>query len=145
MLIPEGPSRSIARKCLGGLSAVGLLISLWAQAISLAGLDPRVYFPKIWTVEPVLTAVVLPLVLAVFRNGIRNNPFDLPTRARITISWLLGYYVFQFYRFMYRAAVYLRSSDTWQMFSAGWIVLFTLAVFYYFRPGIERLAHPSRE
>jgi hypothetical protein len=118
------------------------MISLWAQAVSLAGLDPREYFPKIWIVEPSLTLVVWPLVLAVFRNGVRENPLRLPAKAQSTLVCLMFYYVFQFYRFLYHASTQLRSSDTWQMFSAGWIVLFTTALIYYFKPGQERRAKP---
>jgi hypothetical protein len=137
MFISEGPVRRIIRLCFGGLSAVGLAISLWAQAVAIAGLDPREYFHQIWIVEPSLTGVVLPLASALVRNGIRHNPFDLPRRPLMVILWLLGYYVFQFYRFLYRAAIYLRSSDAWQMFSAGWIVLFALATIYYLKPRPE--------
>jgi hypothetical protein len=137
MLISGGTLRRNIRICFGALSAVGLLISLWAQVVSIAGLDPRQYFHRIWIVEPSLTVVVLPLALALVRNGIRHNPFELPRRPQIVLLWLLGYYVLQFYRFLYRAAVNLRSSDAWQMFSAGWIVLFALAMVYYLKPRLE--------
>ncbi len=138
MLIPEGPRRRIARQCFGALSAVGLLISLWAQMVSLAGFDPRAFFPKIWIVEPALTLVLLPLILAVFRNGIKTDPLALPHRARVIVYCLLGYYAFQFYLFLYRASQDLRTSQAWQMFSAGWILVFALAYLYYTKPRLRR-------
>jgi hypothetical protein len=116
---------------LAGLSAVGLAISCWAHAVALFGLDPRTYFPRIWVVEPALTLVVLPMGFALLRRGVNNNPFHLTKGERVTVYWLLGYYAFQFYRFLYRASQELHSSDTWQMFTAGWLVLFLLAFFYY--------------
>ena len=61
MLIHEGPYHKFARICFGAVSAIGLLISFWAQVVSLVGLDPRAFFPKIWIVEPVLTLVLFPL------------------------------------------------------------------------------------
>ncbi len=134
MLIHEGPYHKFARICFGAVSAIGLLISFWAQVVSLVGLDPRAFFPRIWIVEPVLTLVLFPLILTVFRNGVKRDPFDFPRRARLTLYTLLGYYVLHFYLFLYRASIDLKTSQAWQMLSAGWLLIFALALLYYAKP-----------
>ena len=78
--------------------------------------------------ELALTFSLLPLVVAVFRRGIRQDPLRLSAWSWRVVYVLLAYYAFHFYLFIARASVELTSDITWHMFSAGWILLFALGV-----------------
>ncbi len=120
--------------CLAGIS-----VSIWAHVISFMGIDPRTKLPGIWIVELALTFSLLPLVVAVFRRGIRQDPLRLSSWSWRLVYVLLAYYAFHFYFFIARASVELTSDITWHMFSAGWILLFALA-FVYYRGALARLS-----
>ena len=117
---------------------LGLGLSIWAHVVSFMGVDPRTRFPQIWIVELTLTALLLPLVVALFRRGLREDPLRLSSLNWKLILVLTAYYAFHFYLFIVRASEDLTSDITWQMFSAGWILLFTLA-FAFYRGVLARL------
>ena len=110
----------------------GLAVSIWAHVVSFMGIDPRQKYPGIWIVEVALTLILLPLVTAVFRRGIHEDPLRLSRRNWKLIIALTAYYAFHFYLFIARASEEELTSDmTWHMFSAGWILLFTVAFAFY--------------
>jgi len=125
------------------LCLVGLGLSIWAHVVSFLGIDPRTRFPLIWIVELTLTAILLPLVVALFRRGLREDPLRLSRLSWKLIVALAAYYTFHFYLFIVRASEELTSEITWQMFSAGWILLFALA-FAFYRGVLARLVTGER-
>jgi hypothetical protein len=125
------------------LCLAGLALSLWAHVLSFMGIDPRTKFPLIWTVELTLTAILMPLVVALFRRGLREDPLRLSRLSWKLIVILTAYYAFHFYLFVERASEELTSDITWQMFSAGWILLFALA-FAFYRGVLTRLGTSER-
>jgi len=106
---------------------VALGISVWAHMAALCGDDPRALWRRIWLVGPLLVVVLCPIGVVTLRKGVRSDPFGLPLPAWRVLYGLLIYYGAHFYLFIYRAQEVVRSDYTWQMFSAGWIVLFSLA------------------
>jgi hypothetical protein len=120
-------------------SVAGVGAGLWAHAVSLAGVDPQSIFTKLWIFQLVLFFLLLPLVVRAVRRGVQQDPFGLPKREWRILGVLLVYYAGHFYFFMAMAAEHLRASLTWQMFSAGWILLFMLTTFYYW----TRFAEPK--
>ncbi len=112
-------------------SVAGVGAGLWAHAVSLAGIDPQSIFRKLWIFQLVLFFLLLPLVVRVLKRGVKSDPFELPKKEWRILGCLLVYYAVHFYLFMYLAAEHLQASLTWQMFSAGWILLFMLTAFYY--------------
>ncbi len=113
------------------LCLAGLGLSLWAHVVSFMGMDPRTQFPRIWIVELSLTGILLPLVVVVFRRGVHEDPLRLSRLSWKVILGLTAYYAFHFYLFIVRASEDLTSDVTWQMFSAGWILLFALGFAFY--------------
>lgn len=120
------------------LCLAGLGLSLWAHVVSFLGVDPRTQFPRIWLVELSLTGILLPLVVVVFRRGIQQDPLRLSRLSWRVILVLATYYAFHFYLFIARASDDLTSDITWQMFSAGWILLFGVG-FAFYRGTLARL------
>ncbi len=112
-------------------SVAGLGAGLWAHAVSLAGIDPQSLFKRLWIFQLVLFFLLLPLAVRTLQRGVHSDPFGLPVKEWRILGVLLVYYAFHFYFFMIMAAEHLRASLTWQMFSAGWILLFLLSAFYY--------------
>ena len=113
------------------LSILGLGVSCWAHVVALCGVDPRSKFPGIWLFQVILAALLLPVVVEVLA---RKNHLDVlrsPRWMRFTLFALLLYYGLNFYYFLYWSVENLRSSSTWVMFSAGWLVLFGLTTVYY--------------
>ena len=125
------------------LCLAGLALSIWAHVESFMGVDPRTKFPLICIVELSLTAILLPLVVALFRRGLREDPLRLSRLSWKLIVVLTAYYAFPFYWFIVRASDNLTSDITWQMFSAGWILLFALA-FAFYRGVLTRLVTAER-
>jgi hypothetical protein len=113
------------------MSVAGVGASLWAHAVSLAGVDPQSVFQKLWIFQPILLFLLLPLGIKAVRRGVRTDPFGLPRVEWRILGALLIYYAGHFYFFMIMAAEHLRAALTWQMFSAGWILMFMLTSFYY--------------
>ena len=113
------------------MSVAGVGAGLWAHALSLAGVDPQSVFRKLWIFQLLLFVLLLPLCVQVFRHGVRGDPFGLPRLEWRILGALLVYYAGHFYFFMIMAAEHLHAALTWQMFSAGWILLFMLTTFYY--------------
>ncbi len=113
------------------ISAAGVATALWAHAVSLAGIDPQTIFKNLWVFQLVLFFVLLPLAVRAVRRGVKQDPFGLPRKEWLVLGGLLVYYAGHFYFFMAMAAEHLQASLTWQMFSAGWILLFMMSVFYY--------------
>jgi uncharacterized membrane protein YqaE (UPF0057 family) len=120
------------------LCLAGLGLSLWAHVVSFLGIDPRTRFPRIWLVELSLTGILLPLVVVVLRRGINQDPLRLSRLSWKFIIGLTAYYAFHFYLFIARASDELTSDVTWQMFSAGWILLFGVG-FAFYRGVLARL------
>ncbi len=125
------------------LCLAGLGLSIWAHVVSFMGIDPRTQFPRIWIVELSLTFILLPLVVAVFRRGIHEDPLRLPRLSWKLILILTAYYAFHFYLFIARASEELTSEITWQMFSAGWILLFAVG-FAFYRSVLARVISAER-
>jgi hypothetical protein len=119
------------------MSVAGVGAGLWAHAVSLAGVDPQTLFQKLWIFQLVLFVLLLPPLVQAVRRGVRSDPFGLPRREWRILGVLLVYYAAHFYFFMVMAAEHLRAALTWQMFSAGWILLFMLATFYYWARLVE--------
>ena len=113
------------------MSVAGVGVGLWAHAVSLAGVDPQSVFRKLWIFQLLLFVLLLPLCTQVVRRGVSGDPFGLPRVEWRILGALLVYYAGHFYFFMIMAAEHLRAALTWQMFSAGWILLFMLTTFYY--------------
>ena len=119
------------------ISAAGVATALWAHAVSLAGIDPQSIFKKLWVFQLVLFVVLLPPGARALRRGVKQDPFGLPRKEWLVLGALLVYYAGHFYFFMAMAAEHLQASLTWQMFSAGWILLFMLSMFYYWTRFVE--------
>jgi hypothetical protein len=119
------------------MSVAGVGAGLWAHAVSLAGVDPQTLFQKLWIFQLVLFVLLLPPLVQAVRRGVHRDPFGLPRREWRILGVLLVYYAAHFYFFMIMAAEHLRAALTWQMFSAGWILLFMLATFYYWARLVE--------
>jgi hypothetical protein len=117
-----------------------LAISIWVHIVALGGNDPRLLWNSIWLVQPLLVVVLAPIGVIVLMRGVNRDPFGLPRFVwRLQLA-LLVYYGAHFYLFLYRAQSVLRSDYTWQMFSAGWVVLFSLATAIYLGYLRRRLA-----
>jgi hypothetical protein len=95
------------------------------------GTDPQVRFHDLWIVQLVLFFLLLPLAWRVMRRGVKTDPFDISKRRWRVLYGLLVYYAVHFYVFMAVAAQELRGEYTWRMFSAGWLLLFSLTSLYY--------------
>ncbi|MGA7409131.1 MAG: hypothetical protein WBW33_01525 [Bryobacteraceae bacterium] len=134
----RGTLVSLCLACLAGLA-----VSIWAHLVSFMGIDPREKFPRIWIVELTLMLILLPLVTAVFRRGIHGDPLRLSRLSWKLVIALTVYYSFHFYLFVARASDELTSDMTWHMFSAGWILLFTVALAFYWGL-VTRLAAGER-
>jgi hypothetical protein len=126
-----------------GVCLAGIALSIWAHILSFIGIDPRTRFPQIWIVELTLTAVLIPLVVVLFRRGLHEDPLRLSRWSWRLIFVLTAYYAFHFYLFIVRASDELTSDITWQMFSAGWILLFAVA-FAFYRGVLTRLMSGER-
>jgi hypothetical protein len=113
------------------MSVAGVGAGLWAHAVSLAGVDPQTIFKKLWIFQLVLFVLLLPMAARALKRGVHSDPFGLPRKEWQILTVLLVYYAAHFYFFMIMAAEHLRAALTWQMFSAGWILLFLMAAFYY--------------
>ena len=111
---------------LGATSLFCLAVSVWAHVTALRGQDPRLVWDSIWILEPSLVIVLLPIGVIAMKRGVKVDPFGLSRPVWRLQFALLVYYGLQFYLFLYRAQSVLRADYTWQMFSAGWILLFTL-------------------
>jgi hypothetical protein len=120
-----------AAALLGLLSVICLATSIWAHIVALTGNDPRLVWNSVWLAQPLLVIVTAPIgVIAVIR-GVKRDPFGLPPSVWRFELALLVYYGAHFYLFLYRAQSLLRADYTWQMFSAGWILLFSMATAVY--------------
>jgi predicted membrane channel-forming protein YqfA (hemolysin III family) len=86
----------------------------------------------------VLFFLLLPMGVRAVRRGVKTDPFNLPRKEWQILAVLLVYYAAHFYLFMFMAAEHLRASLTWQMFSAGWILMFMLSTFYYWARFVEK-------
>jgi hypothetical protein len=113
------------------MSVAGVGASLWAHAVSLAGVDPQSLFQKLWIFQLILLFLLLPLGIRAIRRGVQADPFGLPRVEWRILGALVVYYAGHFYFFMIMAAEHLHAALTWQMFSAGWILMFMLTTFYY--------------
>ena len=119
------------------MSVAGVGAGVWAHAVSLAGVDPQSLFGKLWIFQLVLFILLLPMGVRALRRGVKTDPFNLPRKEWQILGALLVYYAAHFYFFMFMAAEHLRASLTWQMFSAGWILIFMLSTFYYWARFVE--------
>jgi hypothetical protein len=113
------------------VSVAGVGAGLWAHAVSLAGVDPQSIFQKLWIFQLVLFFLLLPMIVRALQRGVQADPLGLPRVEWRILGALLVYYAAHFYFFIIMAAEHLRAALTWQMFSAGWILLFMLSTFYY--------------
>jgi hypothetical protein len=80
----------------------------------------------------VLLALLIPIMIEIFRTrlaGIHLFP-AAHWHKRLLIA-LIAYYTLQFYLFVWLASDHLESYITWRMYSAGWLLLFTLCAIYY--------------
>ena len=127
--------RALARACCATLLLIslgGFGVAVWAHVESLRGVDPRSLFPDIWGLQLLLNLLLIPLVVAFFRNGVGAQIREFPRWTRVLISALAVYYSCHFCFFMMKiAADEIRSAWTWRVFSAGWTALFSAPIAYY--------------
>lgn len=122
----------LAGAALFGLASLSCLaVSLWAHIVALTGNDPRLVWHSIWVMQPLLLLVIAPIGVIIMLRGVKRDPFGVTHFIWNLQLGLLVYYGIHFYLFFYRAQSVLRAAYTWQMFSAGWILLFALATAVY--------------
>jgi hypothetical protein len=66
------------------MSVAGVGTSIWAQAVSLAGVDPQSIFQKLWLFQLVLFFLLMPLGVQAVRYGVHSDPLDC-------LEWNGGY------------------------------------------------------
>ncbi len=113
------------------VAVLGLAVSLWAHLEAVAGIDPGSRFRYIWTSQLILFALLLPLLVELFRHNSGFEVLRSPQWMRRTLYALLCYYGFHFYLFLYWSADHVSSCATWRMFSSGWLLLFGIAAVFY--------------
>ncbi|MGC2661492.1 MAG: hypothetical protein WA324_26360 [Bryobacteraceae bacterium] len=125
------------------LSCGGILLSLWAHVLSLFGLDPRTYFHWTWLVQLVLLMLLIPILVHILRRGLDGvRLFPVPHWQKRLLVGLIVYYTLHFYLFIWLASDHLESYMTWRMYSAGWLLLFTVCAMYYF---VRARPYPDRK
>jgi hypothetical protein len=103
-----------------------------AHVVSLLTKDPRDYFGLTWLVQLILLALLLPILVEVLRRGLEGvRLFPAPHWQKRMLLVLIVYYTFHFYIFVWAASDHVESYMTWRMYSAGWLLLFTLCAVYY--------------
>jgi hypothetical protein len=133
------PARSLIERLRSGVAALffglacaGVGIALWAHIVSLFRTDPRLYFHWTWVVQLVLLALLVPILAETLRAGLTGvHVFPAERWQKRVLIVLIVYYTFQFYFFIWLASDHLESYMTWRMYSAGWLLLFTLSAIYY--------------
>lgn len=123
---------------MSAVSLVGAGAAVWAHAVSMVGIDPQSLFHHLWWFQLVLVALLLPVIVRMLRKGVNHNPLGIPKRFQGGLYALLFYYGIQFYVFLMTASDHLSSDYTWRMFSAGWLLLFTLTATFYWARYAER-------
>jgi hypothetical protein len=114
------------------LSCGGLTVALWAHIVSLLGNDPRLYFHWTWLVQLILLALLVPIMVEIIRTRLAGiHLFPAAHWHKRLLVALIVYYTLQFYLFIWLASDHLESYVTWRMYSAGWLLLFTLCAIYY--------------
>jgi hypothetical protein len=113
------------------MSLTGLWVSLWAHVESLAGDDPGFLLRKFWAWQFVLFLLITPLVIEMLATKRVRELMRSPRWMRLAVYGVMLYYGVNFYVFLYWSVNHLDSSATWRMFSAGWLVLFSLTSVYY--------------
>jgi len=77
-------------------------------------------------------ALLIPILLELLRGGLHGlRLFPVRSWQKRLLIALLIYYTIQFYLFIWLASDHLQSYMTWRMYSAGWLLLFTLSAIYY--------------
>ena len=114
-----------------GCSCIGFALSLWAHGLTWAGGSPQAFFPDLWVLHLALFFLLVPLILEIVVRKNLSAGLRIAHGARIVLYSLLAYYCLNFYGFLYWSAEHLTSSATWRMMSAGWLLLFAIAGFYY--------------
>ena len=122
---------AIAAAFIGAVS--GLVVSVWVHAAALAGIDPGGQIRGLWSMQLLLLVLILPLAADIFRSRTYTHILDVPGWMRAGVFCLLLYYGLNFYVFLYWSNDCLDSRATWRMFSAGWLLLFGVAIVYYWR------------
>ncbi len=113
------------------LAALGVVISIWAHAETLLGVDPGSRFPHFWIFQLLLFGLLVPMILEMI---VKRDPFGIlrsPKWARNLLYALFAYYALHFYVFIYWSVDHLTSRLTWEMFSSGWLLLFATAMVFY--------------
>ncbi len=113
------------------IALLGLGVSFWAHLEAIAGIDPGRHFSYLWTSQLILFALLIPLVVELFRRNAGLEVLRSPQWMRRTLYALLCYYGLNFYLFLYWSADHLDSCATWRMFSSGWLLLFGIAAVFY--------------
>jgi hypothetical protein len=113
------------------LSVAGLVVSFIAHLDALFGFDPGNQFRGFWIFQLILFIVFVPVMIELFRGRQPANILRSPRWMRVVLWLLLAYYGVHFYFFLYWSAIHVSSVSTWLMFSSGWLLLFFLAVVYY--------------
>jgi hypothetical protein len=114
-----------------GAALIGIAISLWAHVVSLLGIDPGAHFRGFWVFQLLLFVLMLPIAIELFRRQPDGGILRSPRWMRRILFALLLYYGINFYVFLYWSSNHLSAAVTWRMFSAGWLLLFTVAAVYY--------------
>ena len=106
-------------------------MSAWAHFETLAGIDPGAKFRGFWLFQLILFALLLPMMVELFFLKNYAQILRSPRWMKFSLYALLVYYGLQFYFFLYWAADHLTSRATWKMFTAGWLLLFSMSAVYY--------------
>lgn len=112
-------------------SLIGTIASLAAHIEALMGIDPRKTFKEMWVFQLLLLLVLIPIVVRIFEKRSVTHLLDPPRWIKFSLYVLLAYYAFNFYWFLFWAAEHLDAAMTWRVISAGWVLLFTIAVAFY--------------
>lgn len=119
------------RSALLVLSVIGIGGSFAAHIESVFGVDPRSTFKEMWTFQLLLLVVLLPLIIRIFRQRSFAHLLRPPRWLKLAIYAMLAYYAINFYWFLFWAAEHLDAAMTWRVVSAGWMMLFLLAIAFY--------------
>jgi hypothetical protein len=90
------------------------------------------YFHWTWVVQLILLTLLIPIMIEIMRTRLAGiHLFPAPHWQKRLLVALIVYYTLQFYLFIWLASDHLESYATWRMYSAGWLLLFTLCAIYY--------------
>lgn len=122
------------------VSLVGFGVAVVVHFATLVGIDPSTHFKRVWAFQIILFCLLIPIMVELFRK--KNHMHILRSTAwtKYVLYTALAYYAANFYVFLCWSVEHLDSRLTWRMFSAGWLLLFSISAVYYdklFRMGVQ--------